>query len=164
MDDLELDVRPIQRNGGEPLSAIMGVVGRLAEGQGLRLLSTFKPVPLFSMMAAKGFTHEAQPLENGEWSVVFKPAGDFIEAPPPETWSAPKYYLDCTEPESPEPNKRILSRLGKMDRGEVLFALLHQEPQVLYPKLREGGHAWVGDFDEDGDNYRIMIRAGGSLY
>ena len=45
-DPLELDVRPLLRNGGEPFGAIMGAVGSLAPGQGLRLYATFRPEPL----------------------------------------------------------------------------------------------------------------------
>ena len=92
MNDLELDVRPILRHGGEPFGAIMGAVNRLAKGQRLRLYATFKPEPLFHVMASQGFSHEASPLEDGEWVVVFTPTGGervaVVEASAeaPETW------------------------------------------------------------------------------
>lgn len=167
MNDLELDVRPILRHGGEPFSAIMGAVGRLAKGQRLMLYATFKPEPLFHVMASQGFSNEASPLDNGEWLVIFTPtAGERIalvesNAEAPETWADPAHYLDCTELDPPEPMVRILARLETMAEGEVLFALLGREPIFLFPELQARGHAWAGDLDKTGQAYRLMIRAGG---
>jgi len=167
MNDLELDVRPILRDGGEPFGAIMGAVGKLAKGQRLRLYATFKPEPLFQAMASRGFANEASPLEDGEWMVIFTPVEDAraavaeSSAEAPETWPDPAHYLDCTELDPPEPMVRILARLETMPEGEVLFALLGREPIFLFPELQSRGHAWAGDFDETGAAYRLMIRAGG---
>ncbi|CAM5218600.1 TusA-related sulfurtransferase OS=Bosea thiooxidans OX=53254 GN=ARD30_06025 PE=4 SV=1 [Bosea thiooxidans] len=51
----ELDVRPMLRAGEEPFQAIMDAVSALAPGQSLRLIAPFRPVPLFSVMANRGF-------------------------------------------------------------------------------------------------------------
>lgn len=166
MNDLELDIRPILRNGGEPFGAIMGAVDQLAQGQRLRLYATFRPEPLFQVMANRGFASDASRLEDGDWMVVFTPAAvapiDMVEsrAEAPETWADPAYYLDCSELVPPEPMTRILGRLETMAEGEVLFALLGREPVFLYPELQARGHAFVGDHDETGTAYRLMIRAG----
>ena len=166
MNDLEVDVRPILRNGGEPFGVIMGAVAQLAKGQRLRLYATFKPEPLFHVMANQGFGHEASPLENGEWMVIFTPVegkkSAMVEAnaEAPETWPDPAHYLDCTELDPPEPMVRILAQLEDMEEGEVMFALLGREPLFLFPELKARGHAWVGDFDETGEAYRLMVRAG----
>lgn len=165
MTDHELDVRPLLLNGGEPFGAIMAAVNQLQAGQRLKLLVTFKPEPLFNVMAAKGYTHEATPLDNGDWMVIFAP-GDggspavVSKADAPETWPDPAHYLDCSELDPPEPMVRILAMLETMSEGEVLFALLGREPLFLFPELQARGHAWAGDFDEAGDAYRLMIRAG----
>lgn len=167
MNDLELDVRPILRHGGEPFGAIMGAVGRLAKGQRLKLYATFKPEPLFHVMASQGFTNEANPLEDGEWMVIFTPlesedsSPSGLAADAPETWPDPTHYLDCSELDPPEPMVRILARLETMAEGEVLFALLCREPIFLFPELQARGHPFVGDLDETGKAYRLMIRARG---
>lgn len=169
MNDLVLDVRPILRSGGEPFGAIMGAVGRLAEGQRLKLYATFKPEPLFNVMASRGFNNEASPLEDGEWMVIFTPVGGEAgaaaepTADAPETWPDPVHYLDCSELDPPEPMVQILAQLEAMAAGEVLFALLGREPVFLFPELQARGHAWVGDLDETGEAYRLMIRAGARL-
>jgi len=51
---LMLDVRPELRAGGEPFGRIMQAVAGLAPGQGLRLLATFEPVPLYAVLSRKG--------------------------------------------------------------------------------------------------------------
>jgi TusA-related sulfurtransferase len=117
-------------------------------------------------MADRGFDSEASPLDDGEWMVVFTPIeGGTLplvdaHAEAPETWPDPAHYLDCTELDPPEPMVRILARLEAMAEGEVMFALLGREPLFLFPELKARGHAWVGDFDEAGEAYRLMIRAG----
>ena len=47
-DYIDVDVRPILRSGGGPFSVIMAALDQLAQGQGLRLYATFRPVPLFA--------------------------------------------------------------------------------------------------------------------
>jgi uncharacterized protein (DUF2249 family) len=69
-----LDVRDILKAGGEPFSHIMQAVETLSPGQGLRLLATFKPVPLFGVMAERGFGHAEREIGGGDWEVIFTPA------------------------------------------------------------------------------------------
>ena len=74
VDPRTLDVRPILKAGGEPFGEIMQAVASLERQQSLRLLASFKPVPLFAVMQQKGYRHEAQSLDGGDWEVVFTPA------------------------------------------------------------------------------------------
>jgi uncharacterized protein (DUF2249 family) len=164
-EPLELDVRPILRDGGEPFGAIMEAVDALAPGQQLRLISSFRPEPLFSVMAAKGFGYQARTIDAGTWEVVFTPLsvpGDRTasHADDPDTWPEPSRYLDCTELDMPQSAARILARLEALAVGEVIFVLLGREPVFLYSELQARGHAWVGDFDAEGTTYRLMVRAG----
>ena len=52
-------------------SRIMLAVEGLQEGDKLLLLAPFKPVPLFDVLANRGFTHEAKPMPNGDREVLF---------------------------------------------------------------------------------------------
>jgi hypothetical protein len=74
-DLFSLDVRDILRSGGEPFAEIMQAVASLAPRQGLRLLATFKPVPLFGVMAQRGFSHVEREIGGGDWEVIFTPSG-----------------------------------------------------------------------------------------
>ncbi|MBK7999203.1 MAG: DUF2249 domain-containing protein [Verrucomicrobia bacterium] len=62
-----LDVRDEIRAGIEPFTKIMTAVEALEPGQNLRLLAPFKPLPLFSLLARRGFTHSELLLNQGEW-------------------------------------------------------------------------------------------------
>ncbi|WDR06489.1 DUF2249 domain-containing protein [Devosia rhodophyticola] len=166
MNDLELDIRPLLRSGGEPFGAIMGAVNQLENGQRLKLLATFKPEPLLPVMANKGFTSEATELEDGCWVVLFTPTAGICptdvtsNAQAPQTWPDPVQYLDCSELDPAESIARILEALKALPQGEVLFVLLGGEPVVLYPELHRCGHEWAGNFDETGEAFRLMIRVG----
>ena len=160
-DFIDLDVRPILRAGGEPFSTIIGVLEQLAPGQGMRLYAPFKPIPLFSVMAEKGFTHEEKELEHGEWEVLFRPTGVSATAAPPtrtDDWPEPSIRLDNRELEPPEPMIRILAAAEKLGPGETLSALLPREPLFLFPELTRRGHHWRGGFTPDGNTYELTVR------
>ncbi|MBB5700730.1 uncharacterized protein (DUF2249 family)/TusA-related sulfurtransferase [Ochrobactrum daejeonense] len=163
----ELDVRPLLAKGQEPFQAIMTAVESLLPGQSLLLIAPFKPVPLFSVMEKKGFAANAEEIGGGDWQVLFSPIDSSSpvvqvsdNAGFPDIWPEPSNYIDCTDMLPPEPMVRILAEVEDMQVGEVLFALLHREPLFLFPELEKRGHQWVGNFDDTGKTYRIMIRVG----
>lgn len=160
----ELDVRPILRDGGEPFQAIMAAVGSLAPGEGLKLFATFRPQPLFGVMASRGFEHEVIEIDGGDFEVRFTPKDEAVVvsagAASPESWADPIVELDLGDLDPPEPMVRILDALERMEEGQVLFALLSREPLFLYPELTKRGHEWAGNYDETGSVFRVMIRAG----
>ena len=69
-----LDVREDIKSGREPFSRIMLAVSRLQDGEKLLLIAPFKPAPLFDVLANQGFAHEARPVGNGDWEVLFSRA------------------------------------------------------------------------------------------
>jgi uncharacterized protein (DUF2249 family) len=162
---VDVDVRPILRAGGEPFSIIMATLQRLGPGQGLRLYAPFKPVPLFDVMASKGFAHDETDLGGGEWEVRFTPAG---QAPSPEPvasaadgdWPAPTVDLDVRDLDPPEPMVRILASIEQLAPGQTLSALLGREPVFLFRELTKRGHQWRGSFAPDGATYQLTIRTG----
>jgi uncharacterized protein (DUF2249 family) len=163
---VDLDVRPILAAGGEPFGKIMEVVASLGAGEALRLFATFRPVPLFQALGARGFAYEDREIGGGDWEVVFRRVG------PPETpaepaagsaaaqWPQPLMHLDNRDLDPPEPMERILAGTEAMQTGEVLSALLSREPVFLFPRLSERGHEWRGGFDRDGTTYRLLVRIG----
>jgi len=163
-DYIDVDVRPILRAGGEPFSAIMAALGQLRPGQGLRLYATFKPIPLFTVMADKGFAHSERELDRGEWEVLFTPATQPVRSAPPsaralDDWPKPKVQLDNRDLDPPEPMVRILGAAEKLGPGETLSALLRREPVFLFPQLEKRGYRWLGGFTPDGSTYELTVRA-----
>lgn len=161
-DFIDLDVRPILRAGGEPFSTIMETLERLEPGLGLRLYATFKPVPLFGVMAARGFSHEEEELGNGDWMVLFRPADvAAVPAAPAlvaDDWPSPSICLDNRDLDPPEPMVRILAAAETLGAGETLSALLQREPVFLFPVLEKRGHNWRGGFTPDGKAYELTVR------
>ena len=162
-DYIDVDVRPILRSGGEPFSVIMAALDQLAPGQGLRLYATFKPVPLFAVMADKGFAHSERELDGGEWEVLFEPVTAPAASPPQahsfDEWPEPKTKLDNRDLDPPEPMVRILTAAEKLAPGETLSALLRREPVFLFPQLEKRGFRWLGGFTPDGTTYELTVRA-----
>ncbi|MBX8783494.1 DUF2249 domain-containing protein [Ochrobactrum sp. GRS2] len=172
MQIVELDVRPVLREGGEPFPLIMQTVSGLQEGQSLRLLATFRPVPLFQVMERKGFSCAAREITGGDWEVIFSPAiseATAEEIKPvslsartvvPEIWPDPMHYLDYSLPDQKIVTDEILHLLGSIEEGAVVFVLFSAEPRFLLSELENAGHQWVGNFDASGEAYRMMIRSG----
>jgi uncharacterized protein (DUF2249 family) len=165
---LDLDVRPILREGGEPFSVIMEAVAALAPGQCLRLLASFKPLPLFQVLGSRGFEAAAREIGGGDWEVIFTPAGAAApepQAPPaandnPQDWPQPAAELDNRDLDPPEPMTRTLEGIEGLAPGQTLAALLPREPLFLFDELRARGHSWHGGMEPEG-HYRIVIRRGG---
>lgn len=165
----DLDVRPILRSGGEPFSVIMEAVGKLAPGQGLRLLATFKPVPLFHALGARGFESSAREIGGGDWEVIFTPTGAAAEPPvnsaagqpgAGSAWPEPVSEMDNRDLEPPEPMVRTLEGVEALAPGQTIAVLLPREPVFLFEELRSRGHVWRGGFEPEG-HYRAVIRRGG---
>jgi TusA-related sulfurtransferase len=165
---IDVDVRPTLRAGGEPFGEIMATIAQLQPGQGLRLLATFEPVPLFHVLGSKGFSHEAREIGGGDWEVLFSPATATapVDTAPGKSasdngaWPSPVQEMDNRDLDPPEPMVRILAATEAMANGEVLSALLCREPMFLLPELAKRGHAWRGGFEPDGKTYKILIRVG----
>ena len=166
----ELDVRPILRAGGEPFSAIMEAVNGLAAGQSFRLLATFEPVPLYAVLAKKGFGHAAREIGGGDWEVMFTPAAAVAGSERSQSvqptaqiasapgWPEPSRHLDNRDLDPPEPMVRTLAAVEELRPGEVLCALLCREPVFLLPELGKRGHEWHGGFEADGTTYKLVVR------
>jgi uncharacterized protein (DUF2249 family) len=162
----DVDVRPILRSGGEPFSVIMAALEHLEPGQGLRLLATFKPIPLFAVMEKKGFSHSEQPLDAGEWEVLFTPVDAKEEQDAPaagasgfDNWPEPAVALDARDLDPPEPMVKILAAAEQLTPGATLSALLRREPVFLFPQLEKRGFRWLGGFTPDGSTYELTVRA-----
>ncbi len=168
-EPLTLDVREELRSGGEPLPRILGAVGSLAPGQALRLLATFEPLPLYAVLARKGFGHKAVRHGEADWEVLFSPQAPPPKADPPavtvrdaaptDVWPEPSTYLDNRGLEPPEPMIRILDALEHLGPGQVLEALNERDPVFLYPELQARGAAIRAA--KVGEGVRLLIRHAG---
>ena len=67
----ELDARVFQERGEDPFFAIQDAARTVLLGEALVLRSAFAPVPLYGVLARKGFAHHAEEVEPDEWVITF---------------------------------------------------------------------------------------------
>ncbi len=166
---LTLDVREELRRGGEPLARILKTVDALRPGQSLRLLATFEPLPLYTVLGRKGFRHQAHQCAPGDWEVLFSPISTPAAAEKARPgshqdtdthdWPAPLARLDNRHLAPPEPMVRILEALERLPAGAVLEALNEREPVFLYPEL-EKRRAQIHTEPQSDGSVRLLIRRG----
>ncbi len=168
---LTLDVRPKLRAGGEPFPQIMQAVASLEPGQAFRLLATFEPIPLYSVLGRKGFAHQAIHHGEADWEILFiadPQAAAAPRQPRPAAgshagssagWPEPKQSLDNRDLQPPEPMVRILFALEQLAPGEVIEAWNDREPLLLYPELEARGAAI--QVSQEFTGVRLLIRRGG---
>ena len=145
-DYIDVDVRPILRAGGEPFSIDHGRARALEPGQGLRLYATFKPIPLFGVMADKGFAHSENELDGGEWEVLFTSRRDRAARRGCACFAG---FRTTGRIRSSASTTAILTRPNrwsgssaraeKLNPGETLSALLRREPVFLFRELEKRG-------------------------
>lgn len=144
-----LDVRAIMLSGAAPFERIMATVGELGSGDGLRLITPFKPEPLMHAMRERGYDATVIAMEDGAWETRFVPGA--VQAGIPDVESlramasepgggvgAGEVELDVRGLEPPEPMVRILERLATMPQGVVLKAFTDRRPMHLLAELQAG--------------------------
>jgi len=76
-----LDVRSMIAMGEEPFEAIMTTVTALPEGGVLELTAPFEPVPLYKVLAERGFAHRTEQRGPAEFVVRFAQTGILPSTP-----------------------------------------------------------------------------------
>lgn len=169
-----LDVRPEIERGEEPFVRIMSAARGLKEDQVLHLVNVFEPIPLYSVLGEKGFTHwtmfdgEAyhiyfySEVQSPKSKVRHETASVSSELDQGFTPSQPdrrcnvQLVIDVRGLEPPEPMIRILEALPQITPGSTLLVHHHREPLLLYEKLDSQGFAHRVEKVAE-DYYRIWI-------
>ena len=158
-DEVELDVRDDLRRGREPFRHILAAVEALAPAQVLHLRAIFEPLPLYRVLARRGFAAASQAHAPDDWSVWFhRAAPDATDTRRPAartdgepTAAAPAaggptdVTLDVRGLTPPEPLQRTLAALDTLPADATLVQLNARVPQFLLPLLHERGFAYAID-------------------
>ena len=155
---ITLDVREDIRNGHDPFTKISATMAKLEADQDLLLIAPFEPVPLFFVLAKKGFTHKAEKNAGGDWEVLFSRNSEKAAAIEPtpvscgcgcsETNEITK--LDARGLEPPQPMVNILEALMSLPANSQLKAHTDRRPIHLYPMLKERGFTAQTEEQSDG--------------
>lgn len=157
---VELDVRPILASGQDPFKDIMEKVKSLKGDETLMIINTFEPIPLYSVLGKRGFSHKTI-NENGEWKIYFFKEENFTTDNETKIDNKSKFNeevfeLDVRNLEPPEPMIKILEILPKLSDDTILLVHHHREPLMLYDKLIERGYSAVTNKIEE-NYYKIVI-------
>jgi len=165
LKEKNLDVRPIIESGTDPFKSIMKTVKEMNDNEMLHLINSFEPVPLYSVMQKKGYTHASE-KKGDEWHIWFWK--DENTETPEDTGSKNAesaavigtdklVEIDVRGLEPPEPMVRILEKLNQLNDNVTLLVHHHREPVLLYDKLEELGYEAKTEKIEE-NYYKVMIR------
>ena len=68
-------MRQLMAQGEDPFAAIMEAVSRLGPAESLELIAPLEPVPLYTVLAARGYGHRTEDLGGGDYRVIFTGSG-----------------------------------------------------------------------------------------
>lgn len=170
---IELDVRKNLAQGNDPFQVIMDGISKLPDGHTLKLITTFEPKPLISILRQKGYsTHVV--YEEGTKLVFtyFKKETDATNVSKKDVNSNPskkeqieqllKGYgekiksIDVRDLEMPLPMVTILRELEHLPKDILLYVDHKKVPEFLLPELQERGYKWMIEEIEEG-NVKLLI-------
>ncbi len=170
---VELDVRKNLSEGNDPFHVIMDGISKLPDGSTLKLITTFEPKPLISILRQKGYaTHvvyeegtelvftffkkesaennslktdvNANPSKKEQIEDLLKSYGNKIKT------------LDVRDLEMPLPMVTILKELEHLAKDVLLYVNHKKVPEFLLPELQERGYKWLIEEIEEG-NIKLLI-------
>jgi uncharacterized protein (DUF2249 family) len=159
-----LDVRPIIDSGKDPLKDILSIIKKLKKGEILLIINSFEPIPLYSLLTKKGFSHWTE-REDDYFKVYFYKEKEVDEKEFLPYDSSKEITendfknvieIDVHELQPPEPMIKILENLYRIDEESVMVVYHHREPLLFYPKLEERGYqVFCQKISEE--KYKILI-------
>lgn len=159
---VELDVRPVLAEGSDPLKLILQAGKVLKEGECLKIINTFEPVPLINLLAKQGFQALSEwPEKEMVYTWFVKDESAQVSPKLPE--SEPAFptegkeferminsfgpdkirTIDVRDLEMPQPMIRILENLSEIKDDEALFVNHKKVPVYLLPELEERGFQYL---------------------
>jgi uncharacterized protein (DUF2249 family) len=147
-----VDVREDIKKGREPFSKIMLAVEGLTANEDLLLIAPFEPVPLFEVLALRGFSHIKRHTPEGDWEILFTRQIRATESTCARTRGERDDILevDTRGLEPPEPLIKIMECLSTVPAGTELRAHTDRKPMHLFPLLAEKGFIGESEKQKDG--------------
>ena len=155
---VELDVRQALATGSDPFNEIMEGVKKLQANQALKLINTFEPTPLITILNKRGYQHFVEEISPElVYTYFYKTVGHPAEKVETETKPEAKNTIaekqqkyqgrlreiDVRYLEMPLPMTTILETLADLKPEEALFVIHKRVPQFLLPQLAERGFAYT---------------------
>ncbi|MEO7317079.1 MAG: DUF2249 domain-containing protein [Ginsengibacter sp.] len=147
----ELDVRPVIEAGEDPLSLIVKTVKSIKQGDALKIINSFEPTPLLSLLKKQGFDSYVDVIDENLVETYFYRAGENIVEINKEIdievgWDnyMEKYTghletVDVRDLPMPQPMMTILGAIENLPDDKALFVYHKKIPVFLLPELKEKG-------------------------
>ena len=146
---IEFDVRPIIDADEDPLPLIVKKVKEIQQGQALKIINSFEPTPLLSLLKKQGFDSYVDVIDphvietyffrTSNAAVVINDTENI-----PEGWDTyiQKFTgklktIDVRQLEMPGPMMAILDAIESLPPGTALFVYHKRIPVFLLPELKE---------------------------
>lgn len=145
----DFDVRPIIEAGKDPLTSIIDKVKSIPQGGVLKIINSFEPTPLISLLKKQGFESFTDAIDDQLVETYFYKTGDDPvkindKENNSEGWDrllqkfdGKLQIVDVRELEMPQPMMTILEAIEKIPDGTALFVYHKRIPVFLLPELRE---------------------------
>ena len=146
---IDLDVRPVIEAGKDPLSLIVEKVKSIPKGSALKIINSFEPTPLISLLKKQGFESFVDAIDDQLVETYFYKEEDAalqINEPKnnSEGWDELlKHFegkmqtVDVRHLEMPQPMMTILECIEKLPEESALFVYHKRIPVFLLPELKE---------------------------
>lgn len=147
---IDFDVRDLLAEGKDPLDQILEKVNSLPSGKILKIINTFKPVPLINILEKKGFEVYADGINDDLVETYFykKVKKDAVVREAVENlddgwenvlqrFDNKLISVDVRELEMPRPMLTILGELDKLPADSALYIYHKRIPVFLLPELRD---------------------------
>lgn len=167
---IELDVRPVIASGSDPLSIIMNKVKEVKPGQVLKIINTFEPTPLITMLEKKGFETYVDDVGNNLVETYFYKvnAGSAEQQPAPQTtddwegvlqrFDGKLQTIDVRHLEMPQPMLTILETLDRLPDGTALYVYHKRIPVFLLTELAQRGFEYRIKEVTDGEVHLLIFK------
>lgn len=168
---IELDVREMLQNNTDPFNKIMNLIKNFPSTYTLKLINTFEPTPLITILEKKGFSHKVEqintnlvytyfyrknrvddlsPKNNPEKEIKIH-EGENISFKNLQTIYQEKIKeIDVRNLEMPQPMISILNELKTLPNNYMLLVHHKKIPQFLFPELVENNFKWLIEDVEEG--------------
>ena len=146
---IDFDVRPIIDSGADPLSTIVAKVKSIPKGGVLKIINSFEPTPLISLLKKQGFESFVDTIDDTLVETYFYKTGDEAlkineEETNDEGWDAlikkfegKMQTVDVRHLEMPQPMMTILSSIENLPEESALYVYHKRIPVFLLPELKD---------------------------
>lgn len=169
-----LDVRPYLEKKEDPLKVILTQVNRLGNGERIKIINTFEPVPLIDLLVDKGFLYHSDRIEEKLFATWFEKRDTTtttVEIPVSrqslyeedlfnrtrDRFAPEKIrYIDVRQLEMPQPMLLITENVETLADDELLYVYHKKVPVFLLPELEKRGMRFLFNHMGEG-NVEMLI-------